>query len=74
MTSTYQVEQESIGVAFMHPDGSIELNLRAEGPGDLLGHALMVYRIGDIDYACVLAHLGGLEPGQTKLVPPWPET
>jgi hypothetical protein len=56
----------------MLPDGTIELSLRAEGPGGIVGHGRMTYAPSDKDYQMVLEHLGGLKPGETKLVPPWP--
>lgn len=64
---------DSIGVAWMEPDGTIRMNLRAEGPGGIVGHGRLEYAPGDKDYAKILAHLGGLKPGQFKSVPPWPK-
>lgn len=63
----------SIGVATMSADRSIRLQLRAEGEGGTIGDAMFVYAPGDPHYDEVLAHLGGLTPGETKPVPPWPE-
>ena len=63
----------SIGSATMKEDGTIVLQLRAEGPGGVRGDALITYKRGDKRHGKVLEHLGGLEPGQTKPVPPWPE-
>ena len=63
---------DSIGVATMDPDGTIVLQLRAEGPDGVLGDALIRYPPSHKDYKDVLAHLGGLKPGQSKPVPPWP--
>jgi hypothetical protein len=63
----------SIGMATMSADGAIILDLRAEGPGGLTGDARFVYPRGHKDYQEILRHLGGLRPGQTKPVPPWPE-
>jgi hypothetical protein len=62
-----------MGTATMQEDGTIILNLRAEGSGGTVGEARMVYRKGDKRYSEVLKHLGGLEPGQSKTVPPWPD-
>ena len=63
----------SIGVATMEADGTIVLQLRATAPGGLIGDGLVRYPPGDKDYDAVLKHLGGLRPGETKPVPPWPE-
>jgi hypothetical protein len=61
----------SIGMATMQPDGTIILDLRAEGPGGMIGDARLVYPPSHKDYASVLAHLGGMKPGEQKHVPPW---
>ena len=65
--------EASIGVARMEADGTIVLQLRAEGPGGSIGDALMRYPVGHPQYREILQHLGGLEKGQSKPVPPWPE-
>jgi hypothetical protein len=62
----------SIGAATMLPDGTIKLQLRAEGPGGTVGDALLTYPPSDKDYAKILKHLGGLKPGESKPVPPFP--
>ena len=62
----------SIGSATMEADGTIVLQLRAEGPG-MRGDALLRYPKGHKEYHNVLKHLGGLRPGESKAVPPWPE-
>jgi hypothetical protein len=36
-------------------------------------HARMTYPPSHPEYRKVLDHIGGLEPGQKKLVPPWPD-
>jgi hypothetical protein len=64
--------QDSIGKATMEGDGTIVLTLRAEGP-DAVGDALLRYPRSHASYDEVLAHLGGLEPGETKPCPPWPD-
>lgn len=66
-------EADSIGSATMKDDGTILLQLRAEGPGGMLGDALVVYKPDDPKYQEILDHLGGLKPGEEKPVPPWPE-
>jgi hypothetical protein len=67
------MSETSIGVARMEPDGTIVLQLRAEGPGRSIGDALIRYPVGHQQYAEILKHLGGLEKGQSKPVPPWPD-
>jgi hypothetical protein len=63
-----EVNKESpIGTATMTEDGTITLDLRAGA------HGRLVYRKGDKGYAEVLNHLGGLKPGESKLVRPWPD-
>jgi hypothetical protein len=75
-TVFYQIavtEAASIGVATMGPDGMIELRLRATGPGGMVGEGFLTYPPSDPQYAEILRHLGGLKPGETKSVPPWPD-
>jgi hypothetical protein len=62
-----------IGNAAMAEDGTITLYLRAESPGGIVGDGRLVYKKDDKGYAEVLEHLGGLQPGQSKPVPPWPD-
>lgn len=62
----------SIGVATMTPDGVITLRLRAEDKG-MVGEGLLTYRPGDAQYDAVVRHLGGLKPGESKPVAPWPD-
>jgi hypothetical protein len=56
----------------MDPDGTIVMQLRAEAPGGTLGDGRLVYRPGDEDYRMLMHHLGGLKPGETKPVAPFP--
>jgi hypothetical protein len=64
---------ESIGSATMKEDGTLVLQLRAEGEGGMIGDAYITYAPDDERYADTLEHLGGLAPGESKPVPPWPE-
>jgi hypothetical protein len=64
--------KRSIGSARMEEDGTIVLELRAEGPKGLTGDALLTYPPGHPDYKIILRHLGGLKKGEIKRVPPWP--
>jgi hypothetical protein len=56
----------------MNHDGTIILRLRAETDDGASGEALFTYSPTDKDYASILEHIGGLQPGVTKPVPPWP--
>lgn len=69
-TSTVPLARASIGMATMKEDGTIVLNLRAEGPG-ILGDAQFVYPPSHPEYEKIRSHLGGLKPGEQKQVPPW---
>jgi hypothetical protein len=66
-------QPESIGVAWLEDDGTLVLQLRAEGQGHAVGDALIRYKPADEAYARTLKHIGSLNPGETKPVPPWPE-
>lgn len=63
---------EPIGSAKMLADRTIVLNLRAE-TGGAIGHAEFRYKKDDPKYAEILRHIGGLEPGEEKIVLPFPE-
>lgn len=67
-----RAEMSSIGTATMDPDGTIVLMLRATAPG-IVGDARITYPPSHAEYRNVLAHLGGLKPGESKSVPPWPD-
>jgi hypothetical protein len=68
---TGKKEEDSIGSARMEKDGTIVLQLRAESPGRIVGDALFRYPLNHPEYNNILQHLGGLEVGQEKAVPPW---
>ena len=63
----------SIGTAYMKPDGTIQLMLRAEGEHGEIGEGFFLYPPDHAEYKEILAHLGGLKPGESKSVPPWPQ-
>lgn len=69
--TTPPAAEATIGVATMEADGTIVLQLRAEGPG-MVGDAQFRYPPAHPQYAAVLAHLGGLVAGEQKAVRPWP--
>lgn len=66
-------QPESIGKAVMKDDGTILLQLRAETDSGDIGQSLLVYPPDHPRYQSILNHLGGLEPGGEKPVPPFPE-
>jgi serine/threonine-protein kinase len=61
-----------IGVAWLEEDGSITLDLRRTSDGQHVS-GILRYKPTDEHYNDVLEHLGGLKPGETKPVPPWPD-
>ncbi len=66
---------ETIGSATMRADGTIVLMLRAtDETGRMIGDGLLEYPPGHPQYREVLQHLGGLKPGESKFVPPWPDS
>jgi hypothetical protein len=59
-----------IGMAEFKDDGSIVLDLRAEGEGGAIGHALLTVRPGEAAYHALSAHMGGgAEAGVRGRVP-----
>jgi hypothetical protein len=66
-------DDRPIGSAQMEQDGTIVLQLRAEDPvSGAIGDALFTYPLGHPAYSEILKHLGGLQKGEIKQVPPWP--
>lgn len=64
---------ESVGSAVMLADGTLRLSLRAVSPRGAIGEALMVVPPDDARYAGLVAHLGGIQPGESKPIPPFEE-
>jgi len=62
----------SIGTASMRADGTIVLNLIAETDA-ITGEARIEITPRDPRYKDTIEHLGGLQQGQAKPIPPWPE-
>jgi hypothetical protein len=63
------------GVATMKPDRTISIRFRVPLPDCRggFGEGIKEYKPGDPYYDEVLQHIGGLQPGETKEVPPWPD-
>lgn len=66
-------EQQAIGQATMADDGTIVLDLFPSGERGEAGVAQFCLSPTDAEYQSMLEHVGGLQPGEQKLVPPWPE-
>jgi len=64
-------DDTTIGIAFMKPDHTIVLSVRADDGAGTVGHATIVYAPDDAHYRDVLTHLGGISPGESKSVRPW---
>ncbi len=58
--------EPSIGTATMEKDGTIVLTMN-------IGMTLLRYPKSHEKYTYILEHLDGLNPGETKLVAPFPE-
>lgn len=58
---------DSIGVAKMLDNGTLVLDLFNPAPAQL------TYAPTHPEYANTLRHLGGMRPGESKGVPPWPD-
>ena len=65
--------EKSIGTATMKADGTVILQLRAEGKNNIIGDALLEYKPSDKNYKKIIDHIGGLKKGETKSVPSWPD-
>lgn len=64
---------DSIGVATMLEDGTLQLRLVARGDGGMIGDAMLVYPPSHAQYQDILDHLGPMKPGDSKSVPPFPD-
>jgi hypothetical protein len=65
-------EPATIGAATMAADGTLQITLRAADGSGLVGEAHIEVAPGNENHAMWIRHLGGMEPGQSKLVPPFP--
>jgi hypothetical protein len=64
--------EPSVGVATMLENGTILVGIRGPATDGPLQAVLMV-EPGDTNYQQIIDHLGGLKPGETKSIPPWPD-
>jgi len=63
---------KSIGMARMLADGTLLVGVPGPGSGER-AQAVLVLKPGDTQYQPLLDHVGGLKPGETKSIPPWPD-
>ena len=61
----------AIGIATMQPDGTIAVRVRIGPRSDQ--EAILVLVPGDSNYQRMIEHVGGLIPGESKPIPPWPD-
>ena len=61
---------DSVGRAKMATDGTITLQLRSLWP-DPIAESALVFAPDDPQYEEIKHHLGGIEPGESKPVPPF---
>ncbi len=64
---------KDVGMAEMDKDGTLRLHLRTETADGTIGEAMLIVPPKDDRYAGMLAHLQGIQPGQAKPIPPFPE-
>jgi hypothetical protein len=63
--------RSSIGEATMKDDGTIILDLRAEGENGEIGIGRLEYPPAHPQYDYIMKHIGGIKPGESKPVPPF---
>ena len=63
----------SVGSAEMGKDRVLRLMLRTETADGMVGEMTLVVPPDDPRYAGFVAHLGGIEPGEARPIPPFPE-
>lgn len=64
-------KEPPIGDATMDKEGTIRVRIRMMGGMNADGG--VTYKKDSEHYDSILKHLGGMKPGDIKLVPPWPD-
>ncbi|MFN0182393.1 MAG: hypothetical protein ACKVQR_01110 [Aquabacterium sp.] len=64
-------DADHIGSASMQPDGTLRMQLRAVADDGTIGEMLMIVKPGEEGYDGYVQHLGGIQPGQHKSIPPF---
>jgi hypothetical protein len=62
---------ESVGVASMRADGTLEMQLRTVAADGTIGESMLLVGPKDPRHAQMVKHLGGIKPGQGKPIPPF---
>jgi hypothetical protein len=65
--------KKMFGTATMKEDGTIKLVYKTTGVTGLTADVVVEYKPKDEDYQKILDRIGGLQVGETKNVPPWPD-
>ena len=63
--------EENIGMATGREDGTLEVMLVARTEDGLRGEAMVVLEKDDPRYQVMVDHLGGINAGESKLIPPF---
>ncbi len=71
-TESANANLNALGEAWLDEKGTIVLRMRRDADGRPTDGTLH-YPVGDKNYDEVMKHLGGLKPGEKKLVLPWPD-
>ena len=64
----------TIGTATMREDGTIVMRIGSNSEATGKGEARILYDKDHEKYQMIIEHLGGIQPGEEKSIPPWPET
>jgi hypothetical protein len=68
----FDADPADVGTATMDADRTLRLQLRSVQADGTIAEALLVVPPTDGRHASYLRHLGGLAPGESKAIPPFP--
>jgi hypothetical protein len=69
----HMTNNPNVGYAEISNDGVLTLYLVGVGGGGEIAHGIKTYKPGDPYYDKVKDHIGPIQPGEKKTVPPWPD-
>jgi hypothetical protein len=61
----------NVGYAEISTDGTLTLNLIGKTEDGAIAHGRKQYKPGDAYYEEIKKHIGDIQPGERKPVPPW---